>query len=228
VWGSVGWASSGGMGTGALIAQDAGVLVHVTATDLQNGTAHAGPVWTKVGTVPYNAGTGPRASVGPFSNSNYFTLAASNPLDISAGPITIVVICTIGSMSLQALITSDNTLAAGIGMLYRGDGSGQLQINNNSTSNFVQSLTFATPSSGLAVFFGGVDASGNLYAQVNNGSVGSAAGGALAVPTHPAEIGNNGGNFFTGNIYEVYATTDVPSNANFNTLYASIIANAQN
>lgn len=227
-WGGVGWGSSGGSGTAPLIAQDGNVLVHVTAADLQNGTTHAGPVWTKVGVVPYNSGAAPRASVGPFGVSNYFSLPTANPIDIAAGPITIAVICQITTMAAGRVLTTNPTQATGYDVFYRGDSSGQVQVTNFPGGLQESSPTFATPTSGLAVFFGGFDGSNNIFAQLGNGAVASGNPAALTQSATATLLGSDTGAAFPGNLFELYATSTVPSHAAFNALYTQILANAQN
>lgn len=201
-----------------LVPNDANTVVHVNATDLNVGTANVGPAWTEVGTVPYNSAGTPRASVGPFSSSNYFSLPTGAGSANITGTFSIAIIFNT-SASDGDLWVNANFETADSGLLGYIAAQGHAALI---TSNSIISGT-------TNVFVGGLDTSmTTLYAMLNGGTLASN----NAVGHGTSDSGSNiGGGPLTsfgainGYIYEVWISTTTPTPTNLTALYNSIIAN---
>jgi hypothetical protein len=212
-----------------LIPDDANCTSHFNASDLNAGTAKIGPAWTKVGTPAFNPLDGPVPSFGPFSDSNYFTLPAANPINSGTLPFTCV------------LLLKPNSLGSGYFPLSTGPSSSQnglyLQVV---TTNIIYGYTYknpsfwagtptgTTPSGALSVLLFGVDASGNLFVQLNGGAPSETVNAQIAASSTLTYLGRDvltGHSFGAGVIYEGLFSTDVPSAAAFAQLYEDIQAN---
>ena len=184
---------------------------HVNATDLHNGTDKRGGVWTQNGTVPFNAG--PLPSVGPFTDSNYFSQTTS-PAGVSGGPFTIAMLVNVSNVASGPVLLSSGSYYAQIG---------------NSGWSFDNNGFFATstplPGSTTALLFLGADSSGNIYSQVNNGPVTSTTYTTPGSPGTTVYIGryfSGTGYGFTGTISEVMISNAVASHAAFNSIYSTV------
>lgn len=219
-------------GGGLLIPVSMNEVVHVTSADLHNGTSHAGPIWTKNGSVPTVAATGSnpkRAAVGPFSSGNFFSRPSPSPIDFTgAGPMT----CT---MVLANNVVGDDTDPVSAGDVA---GSGGWGLQNWSSSGGAAlfgifpftSLVFRFPwnTTGLQVLTWGIDGSGNAICGLN-GAAGTPVAATILPPNGiGAFIGIGSGgivNPFNGLIYEFAASTDPCDSTAISTINAAVIAN---
>ena len=201
-------------------------LIHVNANDLANNTAQIGPAWVKNGTITFNnGGLGGLSSVGPFSDSNYLSLPTSNPANVNVAPITVVMIINDTSITANQGVFETGTYGSGGYGLFvaNSDGNAFAPYFSNGTQPIGTTVTTGV----VHVLFTGIDTSGVVYAQVDNGSLATASGGTLTAGTTNTFIGRytSTGFSFNGLVYELMISTDAPSTAAFTALYNKIVAN---
>jgi hypothetical protein len=195
------------------------VLTHVNATDLNNGTALVGGPWTLNGSVTYNAGASPRPSVGPFSDSNYFSQTSSSPANVGAGPWTVVLLVNPTSVVNEPVAFGTGPGSTGYFLeLF----SGAAILNGGTGSATANGLV---PSS-FNIVIAGVDSSGNAFAQINGDltGTGSVATTASSTATMIGRYSSGTGFSLSGTVTELMVSTAVPSSAAFTNLYNAIVA----
>ncbi len=216
-------------GPAYLIPESGTVYTHVNATDLNAGTALHGGAFTLNGSVTYNAAASPRPSVGPFSDSNYFSQPNSSPANVSTEPMTVVMI-----INDTSITTNQGVFETGA---YGSGGGYGLFVSNYAGntfapyfSNSTEPITTVVTTGVVHVLFTGIDTSGVVYAQVDNNSLTTASGGTLTAGATNTFIGRgtSTGQSFSGLVYELLVSNSTPSNASFNAIYASILANESN
>lgn len=204
---------------GYLIPETGTVYEHVNATDLNNGTAHIGTAWTEHGTVTFNAGS--PASVGPFSDSNYFTLAPGNPINVTS-IFTAVLVVNIPSAQGSAVPLATGTNGSGGFYLFTYNlGGNYLTINQPTAS---QPFTPFSLSAGIGVILCGWD--GALgWIQVNGHAAGVLSSTAPASSATSAYLGrytSTGDGFSQGDVVELMVSSSAPSQAAFTAIYQAI------
>jgi hypothetical protein len=209
-----------------LIPQDANCTIHVNATDLNNGTAKVGPVWTMNGTVPYNALAVPKPTIGPFSDTNYFSLASGNPMNSGAAPFVCIALLNITSGGGVYLSTGTQS---GNGFYLQVDNTQRayLYTIKSGTLYDVSSPGGTVPENSLTMLMHGMDSGGNLYLQINNGPLytfSSAQIGASATNTYIGRYPIAGAPFTTGVLCELLFSTDTPSAELFTSIYNQFVA----
>jgi hypothetical protein len=212
-----------------LIPESGTVLTHVNATDLHNGTAKVGGAWTQNGTVTFNSGATPNPSVGPFSDSNYFSQTSSSPANVANGPFTVVMLTNQNSTTAPSdqIIMSTGTFNAG-GFYAQMFSSFFTPVVNSSGTDTGAGTSNGPVAGAFTVSIFGLDASGNLFSQLNGGTTAQVSGAAISASTTAAMIGRyigGTGYYFNGNIYEVMVSTAVPSGTAFTAIYNAVIAN---
>jgi hypothetical protein len=107
-------ATGGGVVNAYIIPESGSVLTHVNATDLKNSTAKVGGAWTQNGTVPFNSSSVPVPSVGPYSDSNYFSQGVGSPMNVaSPGPYTFAIAFSATGADGGVLISTGNFNVSG-------------------------------------------------------------------------------------------------------------------
>lgn len=215
-----------------LIPETGDVVVHVNATDLYRGRAQRGPSWTQQGAIPYVAGDRPIPSVGPFAPGTEFTLLAGSPLAFGDVDFSITVLLSVSS-SINPIF--DITPFTNYGS--NSDPGGlDLEITNTQTvwQNGGPYLgIYPQPNikyDALNVISLGYQASTQTMFLMVNGQplVTQSNGGPMTAPTTVATIGNGlffDGSGFQGQVYEVLASTNTPSDAAFTAIYDAVQAN---
>ena len=208
-----------------LIPESGTVYEHVNATDLNNGTAHVGTAWTKVGTVPFNGGTVP--TVGPFSTSNYYTLPSGGPVN-RASSTAFTVAMILSTISHSSVATPLATASYGANGFLLQDNLGTPGVWIGAGNSSITTATQAIADGVTTVLLFGVDGSGNCFVQANGGSIGSIASCTFTGGAGVTMLGQgNGGNVLNGYITELMMDNASPgaSGVNFTPLYNSIAAN---
>lgn len=237
-----------------LIPSDAQTIMHVSATDLNGGTAAVGPAWVKRGTVPYSSKPTPIPSVGPFATATYqhtttisastdngFTLPAPSPLNIASSFSVTAVISVgdiAGSISNVPFIVESGSSADfnfwGIYIETSGPSIGHVgfEIGTSTLSVFREDQIPYYDMSGLLVISAGYDAAtNNIFLKVNNRPILTTnLGGAFLATSTESVIGNYNitpttNTPLNGNLYEVLASTNKPTDSAFISIYNKVLAN---
>jgi hypothetical protein len=231
------WDSVGSFGTDNtsavkapyLIPDDANVVMHVNAVDLNAGSAKVGPIWTKNGTVPVVAagGSAPfRPGVGPLTSVNNFSLANGNVIQFTGAQVWSC-----------CLIYLKNTLGNSIGFCTSGtnttggwtmiDQSASFSAGVNFPANIYANGGTPTASTMLVMQIGWDGT--NMAAQLNNNTYTPVVSGNAGVFASPSYLGTGitlaaGVYDLNGVIYEAYSTKTAPSSALFTSIYNAILA----
>ena len=202
-----------------LIPEDASAVGHWNATDLANGTAKIGSPWTTVGTVAFETGVAVRPGVGPFPSGNYYK-QTSGAFSFLAAPFTEVAIWYGAPTGTEQVIL--------------GTQNQELNVGTTNTSGFYYGSNLypanaPVSSPSINVTFGGIDGSGNCWAQLNGGTAVSTSCSYVGISAQDA-LGVYAGDLATFpatglKLVEAYATTAVPSAGAFTAIYNAIVAN---
>lgn len=234
--------------SGYLIPSDSQTLVHVNGSDLNSGTANTGPVWTKVGSVPFNPLDSPIPSVGPFGSPPYnqtdeFTLPSSSPMSFGNVNFSVTVVLdvpnTIGVLNDSPIVLTNYQSGDpnGFALEISTDGPINCQVSFalGSTALIFDNIPYGQVlGSTLVVSVGYQASTQTMYLQVNGRStVIGPLGAANVAPTTGSQLGNfiasSLPNFpLPGNIYEVLASTAPPSSIAFAEIYNKIVSNIAN
>ncbi len=222
-----------------LIPETAATVVHVNATDLNSGTAKRGPVWTKSGTIPYNPATLSPPSVGPFGappyhDTNEFTLPASTPFAFGLGQSFCVTIVVQPGALQQGPIFLSN--------YQKGDPNGfNIQAFTNGPNPpgvgfalgptaFIEDDSNFPTNVPIVISVGYDDPTQKMFLKVNDRPVVT---GPLGAHNPAPTTGSQLGNFLelsppndplAGQFFELWASTDSPSEVFFTSIYESIIS----
>jgi hypothetical protein len=229
-FGSFGTNNNGGVTPqqGLLIPASMNDVVHVTAVDLHTSVAHAGPVWTKDGTVTLNA-TNPavfprRPSVGTFSGGNGFSLASPTPIDFTGfGPFTATVVLVNAGAPDNSIPVNVGTIASdGWSLVYFDQSGGQaLFYWTSATCNTAP----ASWGAGTHVVTWGIDGSSNFIVGIDGVAGAPFVDGNINAPSAGANLGDPTGREFPGSIYEFAASTDPCTTSSITTIYNAVVAN---
>lgn len=209
-----------------LITDTSNTVVHVNADDLHDGSARIGPVWTAVGTVPFNLQMPgqPANTLGPFSDSNYFTSTKPNFFTTLVGNsfLGVLIYSTYGDQyPANPVLYSDCGTTLQLGSPSTGDWT------PNINSYAVTSIGASTIG-GINIVFWGVDNSGYSYSRINAGPTKVVHTGQITANSTASVIGRNGSSagypFSQGLLYEVYLSSDAPSDSEFTYIYNQIVA----
>src|SRR5580658_8204366 len=202
-----------------VIPENGTVLSHVNATDLHNGTAKVGTVYTKDGTVTFNAGS--PNSVGPYSDSNYFSLGSGDPSNVSTAPWTIALVFNPTSAESGVIFSTGAYEVSGI-YVY----TNSVAINKSGTEYACVPGGSANVAAWNVMSFG-LDSSGTLWCNLN-GTGSSTASTSMVVGTAGVNLGRYaaGGQPATHtDIAEVLIDEATPTSAALNTINTQTSAN---
>jgi len=212
--------------SGPLIQDTAGTVAHVT----WNGTAlvdSKGNTWTQNGTVPQVSGatasplfpngfgSNPRSGAGPFSASNYYS--GPNNLFQFAGDFSVCVVMLGSPDANSALVGAGwylnwNSSAGGID--FSSDASHDLLANGNYVPQTNGINVFCAGRSGTTAIAKGNLAATSTQAQTATGFTGSPNIGLRQAGNLP----------FSSTIYEVWVSTDTPSDALFTAIQQRVFS----
>lgn len=215
-----------------LIPDDSHSIIHVNGVDLNGGTAEHGPAWTKSApSPPFDPADAPIASVGPFATGNEYTLLSGTPFALGNVDWSVTII-----VSAAANLAAEPTIVANY---QHGDPNGfQIYL----APGFVGFLigptveiddNFTVPLSTLLVISAGFKASTQgIFLKVNNRAIVTGSLGiANTAPVTGASIGNyfDGSAFapLDGQVFELLASTNTPSDALFTSIYNQVQANIE-
>jgi hypothetical protein len=220
--------------TGALIDEDANTVAHV----YWNGSALVdtkGNSWTQNGTVPQvtaNPFTTTRYGAGPFSTSNYYSLASPNPLQFASDfTVCAVVSCpaTPAAENLILAIGATSSKGYDLGICRAAGAVGAGGVVGSFRSGATVALQSASAGQGLGVgphvvCFGKSGATGYLKVDLATTVTGVASG--YVQPTTAALIGvytDLTSGPAVSPIYEVYATSSPWSEANVTAIQQKVL-----
>lgn len=220
--------------------------IHVNASDLSTGTAKAGPVWTLSGTVPFNNAQLPIQSVGPFgtiaaTEANEFTLPASSPFSFGNVDFSVTLVTTIpstfGILDDQPILVSNYSHGDPNGFNIEcgtnGPINGYVFFGLGPSASIQDNIPYGEIlGTTLVISVGYLASTQTMSLKVNNRPIVTGSLGATnTAPVTGSQLGNflaasPPPNFpFTGQIYELWASTDTPSDSLFASIYTQVLEN---
>lgn len=207
---------AGHFATGARIQEDSHVVSHVLWTPSgivdENAAGTVLNTWTENGSVPLTSQVpwvnGASEGAGPFSTSNYYSLASPNPLE-AATPSICVVFWSATTASNAILAESGYGVNSSNGWALRDDSSSFYFETRDGTGTTAHA-TGVSDTGGIHIFCAGIDAASNSYTMVDAGALSTVASAHYAAATNPAVIGQSFtiANAWPGVIYEVIVWND--------------------